>query len=61
MHAKAKRTQAARKRKGKPQVSGVFIVPSHGRLVRRGSTEVVDVEDEQTGGRGAGEPSKEAS
>jgi hypothetical protein len=30
--------------------SGAFVVPSHGRLARRGSTEIVEDEAEQGGG-----------
>lgn len=33
------------------QESGVFVVPSHGRLARRGSTEIVEDENDESQGR----------
>jgi hypothetical protein len=47
-HVEAKTHEAKHEDAG----SGVFDVPSHGRLARRGSTEVID-EDSEPGGRGS--------
>jgi hypothetical protein len=60
MKAKEKRARVPRPLKREElEQSGVFVVPSHGRLARRGSTEIVE---DHPGGRGSarerqGEPS----
>jgi hypothetical protein len=59
MKTREKRSRAHRPSKAAKGNSGVFDVPSHGRLARRGSTEVVD--DQPTGRRGASERASDAS
>lgn len=59
MRTRAKHSRAPRRPKAVPEVSSVFAVPSHGRLARRGSTEVV--EETATGRRSLREPPGEAS
>jgi hypothetical protein len=52
MKIKGKQTRSARPAKAEPRESGVFVVPSHGRLARRGSTEIIVEEEEQETPRG---------
>src|SRR5580658_2275992 len=42
MKSRAKPTRSGRRPSLDAKPSGVFIVPSHGRLARRGSTEIVE-------------------
>jgi len=55
MKRRSKRAGHATKRETREtqesQESGVFVVPSHGRLARRGSTHVVEEVTEETSGR----------
>lgn len=55
MKLKGKRTGGSSKTKIEETGSGVFVVPSHGRLARRGSTEVIP-EDEHPMRRGLRDP-----
>jgi hypothetical protein len=58
MKAKNKRIRIPKAAKPKGEGSGVFEVPSHGRLARRGSTEIVD---DVASGRRAGDRSSAVS
>jgi hypothetical protein len=49
MKSRAKHTRGGRQPSADAKASGVFVVPSHGRLARRGSTEVVEDESEPRG------------
>lgn len=44
-------SRTAKRETREPQESGVFVVPSHGRLARRGSTQIVEEGTEETPGR----------
>lgn len=59
MKLKEKRTRTSSKTKTEQTGSGVFVVPSHGRLARRGSTEVI-TENEYPTRRGLRDPQSEA-
>lgn len=52
MKRKATRGRTARTTKhAAAEESQVFVVPSHGRLARRGSTQIVEDESEESRGR----------
>jgi hypothetical protein len=42
MKSRAKQTRSGRRPNLDAKPSGVFVVPSHGRLARRGSTEIIE-------------------
>jgi hypothetical protein len=42
MKSRAKQTQSGRRPSLDAKRSGIFVVPSHGRLARRGSTEIIE-------------------
>jgi hypothetical protein len=42
MKSRAKQTRSGRRPNLDAKASGVFVVPSHGRLARRGSTEIIE-------------------
>jgi hypothetical protein len=47
MKSRAKHARSDRRQSMDANPSGVFVVPSHGRLARRGSTEIVEDDAEQ--------------
>lgn len=49
MKSRAKRTQGVRHSMQATKTSGVFVVPSHGRLARRGSTEIIEDDADHRG------------